>query len=213
MYRDRTDAGEQLAQELKVYAHMPNAIVWGLPRGGVPVARAVASILDLPLDVFIVRKLGVPWHKEVAMGAIAEGGFKLLNRDYIDEIGVTEENLEDVLKSESAELKRREKVFRKGRLRETAHDKIVLLIDDGLATGATMKVALTAIRTEHPKKIVVAVPVSPPEAAKEIQKLADEFICPNVTPYFWGVGGAYESFPQLNDEQVVWSLESRMAHV
>jgi putative phosphoribosyl transferase len=177
------------------------------------VARAVASKLDLPLDVFIVRKLGVPWHKEVAMGAISEGGFKLLNHEYIEEIGVSDVDLEAVLKIESAELKRREVLFRRGKSRESARNKIVLVIDDGLATGATMKVALTAIRTEHPEKIVVAVPVSPPEAAKEIQKLADEFVCPNVTPFFWGVGGAYESFPQLTDEQVVWSLDSRMAHV
>ena len=119
MYRDRTDAGEQLIRDLKGYAHSRDAVVWGLPRGGIPVARAIAVGLDLPLDVFVVRKIGVPWHKEVAMGAIAEGGFKLLNRDYIDEIGVSNEELEDVLKTENAELKRREKIFRKGRLRIT----------------------------------------------------------------------------------------------
>ncbi len=209
MYRDRTDAGEQLVQDLRGYAHSKEAVVWGLPRGGVPVARAIAAGLDLPLDVFVVRKIGVPWHKEVAMGAIAEGGFKLLNRDYIDEIGVSNEELEDALRTEVTELRRREKIFRRGRLRDTAHDKVVILVDDGLATGATMKVALAAIRTEHPKKVVVAVPVSPPDAAKEIQSLADDFICPNVTPYFWGVGGAYESFPQLTDEQVVWALDER----
>ena len=213
MYRDRTDAGEQLAKDLKAYAHMPNTVVWGLPRGGVPVARAVASRLDLPLDVFVVRKIGVPWHKEIAMGALSEGGFKLLNRDYIEDIGVTDEDLETSVKNETSELKRREYAYRKGRQRETAHDKIVLLVDDGLATGSTMKAALAAIRTEHPKKIVVAVPVSPPESAKEIESLADEFVCPNVTPYFWGVSGAYESFPQLTDEQVLGLLESRVATV
>lgn len=213
MYRDRSDAGQHLAKDLKSYFHNPHAVVLGLARGGVPVACEVARRLELPVDVFLVRKLGVPWHKEVAMGALAEGGFKLLNREYISEIGVSEDELESVIKTELLELKRREAIFRRGRNRDLAHDKIVIIVDDGLATGATMKVALSAIRTEHPAKIVVAVPVSPPDTAKEIAKIADEFICPNVTPYFWGVSGAYESFPQLSDEQVLWALESREVSV
>jgi predicted phosphoribosyltransferase len=202
MYKDRIDAGLKLAECLGAYRGMPEAVVLGLPRGGVPVAKVVADHLGLPLDIFVVRKLGVPWHKEVAMGAVAEGGFKLLNRDYIDEIGVDDTELDEVLREETRELKRREQVFRRGRQRISLSDKVILVIDDGLATGATMKVAIAAIRTEHPRKVVVGVPVSPTDTASEIKALADEFFCPEITPYFWGVGGAYESFPQLSDEQV-----------
>lgn len=207
MFRDRKEVGMLLAERLKAYSNSPDAIVLGLPRGGVPVAHEVGKALGLPVDAFVVRKLGVPWHKEVAMGAIAEGGFKLLNKHFIDEIAVDDSALEGVLQKEQAELARREKILRSGRKRASAHNKIVLLIDDGLATGATMKVAIAAIRTEHPTKLVVAVPVSPIDTAQEIKELVDEFICLSTPETFWGVSGAYESFPQVSDEEVTELLK------
>lgn len=202
-FHDRIHAGATLAQALKSYDKAPDTFVWGLPRGGVPVANQVARELSLPLDVFVVRKLGVPWHKELAMGAIAEGDFKLLNRHLIDELAIDDAALEEVFKNEHEELERRRKLLRGRTERPSAKDKTIILVDDGLATGATMKVAIAAIRTEHPKKIVVAVPVSPIDTAREIKDLADEFVCLSQPESFWGVGGAYEQFPQLTDHEVI----------
>jgi putative phosphoribosyl transferase len=201
-FSNRAEAGRQLAEKLDKYAGRKDVIVLGLPRGGVPVAYEVAKRLHAPLDVFIVRKLGVPGFEELAAGAIASGGVRVLNEDVVRAIPHAEEAIEAVTAKETAELERREHIYRQGRPAPELRGRVVILLDDGLATGATMRAAVKALRQQGAAKIVVAVPVGPPDTCREIQQEADETICLSTPPFFQAVGQYYEDFSQTSDEDV-----------
>jgi predicted phosphoribosyltransferase len=201
-FANRTEAGRLLAEKLVHYAGRDDVIVLGLPRGGVPVAYEVAKHLGAPLDVFIVRKLGVPGFEELAAGAIASGGVRVLNEDVMRAIPHADEAIEAVTTMETAELERREHEYRDGRPAPKLRDRVVILIDDGLATGATMRAAVRALRQSGAAKIVVAVPVGPPDSCREIEKEADETICLSTPEFFQAVGQYYEDFSQTSDNDV-----------
>jgi len=201
-FPNRTEAGRLLAEKLVKYAGRDDVIVLGLPRGGVPVAFEVAQRLDAPLDVFIVRKLGVPGFEELAAGAIASGGVRVLNEDVTRAIPHADEMIEALTVRETAELERREQIYREGRPSPELRDRIVILVDDGLATGATMRAAVKALRQRAAAKIVVAVPVGPPDTCREIEQEADETICLSTPLFFQAVGQYYEDFSQTSDEDV-----------
>ena len=201
-FPNRTEAGRQLAEELGKYVGREDVIVLGLPRGGVPVAYEVAKRLRAPLDVFIVRKLGVPGFEELAAGAIASGGVRVLNEDVMRAIPYADEAIEAVTVRETAELERREQIYREGRPSPELRDRVVILVDDGLATGATMRAAVKALRQRGAAKIVVAVPVGPPDTCREIEQEADETICLSTPPFFQAVGQYYEDFSQTSDADV-----------
>jgi putative phosphoribosyl transferase len=201
-FPNRTEAGQQLAEKLDKYAGREDVIVLGLPRGGVPVAYEVAKHLRVPLDVFIVRKLGVPGFEELAAGAIASGGVRVLNEDVMRAIPHAEAAIEAVTTKETAELERREQIYREGRPPPELRGRIVILVDDGLATGATMRAAIKALRQTGAAKIVVAVPVGPPDTCYELEQLADETICLSTPPFFQAVGQYYDDFSQTSDEDV-----------
>jgi len=207
MFENRREAGQQLAQELSGYADREDVIVLGLPRGGVPVAFEVAKALGAPLDVFVVRKLGFPGNPELAMGAIASGDVRVMNQNVVRTIGVSDKAIERVIKEEREKLKEREEIYRGARPRVDLEGKTVLLIDDGLATGATMRAAVRALRQHNPEKIVVAVPTAPPETCAEFKKIVDEIICVTTPRMFMGVGGAYRDFSQTTNQQVRDMLE------
>src|SRR3954471_9532328 len=176
-FRDRVDAGQRLADSLGAYANRDDVMVLALPRGGVPVGYEVAKRLHVALDVFVVRKLGVPGYEELALGAIASGGVRVLNQDVVRALPYATEAIEAVTAKETAELRRREQIYREGRPAPELHDKTVILVDDGLATGATMRAAVKALRQSGAAKIVMAVPVGPPDTCQEIAQEADETIC------------------------------------
>ena len=201
-FSNRAEAGRQLAEKLDKYAGRKHVIVLGLPRGGVPVAYEVAKRLRAPLDVFIVRKLGVPGFEELAAGAIASGGVRVLNEEVMRAIPYADEAIEAVTVRETAELERREQIYREGRPSPELRDRVVILVDDGLATGATMRAAVKALRQQGAAKIVVAVPVGPPDTCREIEQEADETICLSTPPFFQAVGQYYEDFSQTSDEDV-----------
>jgi putative phosphoribosyl transferase len=202
-FRDRMDAGRKLAEKLTDYAGRDEVIVLGLPRGGVPVAYEVASRLQVPLDVFIVRKLGVPGHPELAMGAIASGGVRVVNEDVVRYLQPQANMiLEAVTAKELAEIKRREVAYRDGRQAPKLKGRTVILVDDGLATGATMRAAVGALRQQGVAKIVVAVPVGSPEACREFETEVDETICAIAPPWFRAVGQYYGDFSQTSDDEV-----------
>jgi predicted phosphoribosyltransferase len=201
-FADRVEAGQELAGRLRRYAGRSDVIVLGLPRGGVPVAAVVAGALDAPLDVFTVRKLGVPGHRELAMGAIASGGARVLNHQLIAEIGVTDAQVSAVVAEEEQELARRERAFRHGRLPLVVADRVVILVDDGLATGSTMRAAVQAIRALGPAQVVVAVPVASTEACEQLKHLADDVICARVPRRFRAVGQWYVDFSETSDAEV-----------
>jgi putative phosphoribosyl transferase len=201
-FPDRIYAGRQLADKLEKYAGRDDVIVLGLPRGGVPVANEVAKRLRAPLDVFIVRKLGVPGFEELAAGAIASGGVRVLNEDVMRAIPHADQAIETVTARETAELERREQIYREGRPAPKLRDRIAILVDDGLATGATMRAAVKALRQCGASKIVVAVPVGPPDTCHEIEEQADETICLSTPEFFQAVGQYYEDFSQTTDEDV-----------
>jgi putative phosphoribosyl transferase len=202
LFHDRPDAGRQLAEQLREYANSHGVVVLGLPRGGVPVAHEVASRLNVPLDIFLVRKLGVPGHVELAMGAIAPGGVEVLNQDLIDELRIPSASVDAIAASERKELERRDQIFRGGRPLPVLAGKTVILIDDGLATGATMEAAVTALRKLNPAQIVVAVPVGARETCDRLARLADQVICLATPAPFNAVGLWYEDFSQTTDEEV-----------
>ena len=208
LFRDRRDAGRQLARSLGQYAGARNAVVLALPRGGVPVAFEVARALSLPLDVYVVRKLTVPAHPELAMGAIGPGGVRVIQRAVADELGVSDEALSAVEARERAELERRERLYRRGRPPLDVTGKTAILVDDGLATGATMLAAVTALRASRPARVVVAVPVSSPEACRDVADRADEIVCARTPADFMAVGLWYEDFEQTTDEEVRALLSS-----
>ena len=201
-FTNRAEAGRQLAEKLENYSRCDGVIVLGLPRGGVPVAYEVAKRLRAPLDVFIVRKLGVPGFEELAAGAIASGGVRVLNEDVVRAIPYASEAIEAVTARETAELQRREQTYRDGRAAPELRDKIAILVDDGLATGATMRAAVKALQQRGTAKIVVAVPVGPPDTCHEISKEADETICLSTPPFFQAVGQYYDDFSQTSDDDV-----------
>ncbi|MEA2528884.1 MAG: hypothetical protein QOG89_528 [Thermomicrobiales bacterium] len=201
-FRDRYDAGRQLAAKLTAYANREDVIVLGLPRGGVPVAYEVAKALNAPLDVFLVRKLGVPGHEELAMGAIATGGVRVLNRDVIESWRIPEEAIADVEARERQELARRERLYRGTRPPPDVRGKIVILVDDGLATGSTMRAAAEALRTMGPARIVAAVPVAAAATCESLLDVVDETVCAITPDIFYAVGLWYEDFSPTTDEEV-----------
>ncbi len=207
-YRDRTDAGVKLAAKLKDYAGT-DAVVLGLARGGVPVAIEVARILDLPLDVMVVRKLGVPGHEELAMGAIASGGMRVLNSDVLDQLAISEDVLARTAVEAERELVRRERVYRQDHPAEKLEGRTVILVDDGLATGASMRAAVAAVREHDPAKIVVAVPVAAGETCRRVGTLADDVVCVLTPDPFQAVGAWYDDFGQTNDDDVRALLTGR----
>jgi putative phosphoribosyl transferase len=208
-FRNREDAGRQLAARLDAYQNRPDVVVLGLPRGGVPVAYEVAHHLAAPLDVFVVRKLGLPGQSELAMGAIAGGSVEVLNHDVIDHLGVPRAVVDRVVERERAELQRREMAFREGRVALDVAGKTVVVVDDGLATGSTMEAAIAALRQIGPARIVVAVPVGAAETCARLQTTADEVVC-LATPWpFSAVGQWYEDFAQTTDQEVRALLSAR----
>ena len=211
-FRDRRHAGQVLGWRLVdagVLERFPAPhLVLGLPRGGVPVAGEVARILAAPLDVFLVRKLGVPGHEELAMGAIASGGTRVLNRPVIDHLGVADDDIEAVARSEAAVLERRERAYRRGRPPATVTGATLIVVDDGLATGASMRAALHALRERNPAAVVVGVPVGSPETCRALRAEADEVLCVRMPNRFLAVGQAYDDFSATTDDQVRAVLDS-----
>jgi putative phosphoribosyl transferase len=202
IFKNRADAGRKLAARLTRYADRGDVLVLALPRGGVPVAYEVAKELKAPLDIFLVRKLGVPGHEELAMGAIALGGVRVINEELVNYLGIPDEVIDAIAAVEQRELERRAVAYRDDRPQPEATDRIAILIDDGLATGATMRAAAASLRLQKPRRIVVAVPVSSPETCDEFRREVDEIIC-GVTPqHFQGVGLWYDDFSQTSDEEV-----------
>jgi putative phosphoribosyl transferase len=201
-FRDRTEAGRFLAELLQDYAGRDDVIVLALPRGGVPVGYELAEALGAPLDIFVVRKLGVPGHEELAMGAIASGGMVVLNQEAIEAFGISEEQLRQAVQREYRELQRREQTYREGRTPPALEGKTVILVDDGLATGSTMRAAALAVREQNPAKIVVAVPVAASQTCDEFRDLVDEIVCGLQPRSFQAVGVWYEDFSQTGDEEV-----------
>jgi predicted phosphoribosyltransferase len=201
-FRDRADGGRQLAARLGEYAGRDDVVVLALPRGGVPVGYEVARALHAPLDVFVVRKLGVPWHEELAMGALASGGFRVLNDEVIEAAGVGPQDVSDATRREQAELERREAQYRGERPPPDLEGKTIILVDDGLATGASMRVAVQALRHGEPARIVVAVPVAAAETCDSLRDVADDIVCAMLPPRFAAVGLWYDDFAQTTDEEV-----------
>ena len=206
-FTDRRDAGKVLAQKLSAYAGQTDVIVLALPRGGVPVAYEVALTLNAPLDVFLVRKLGLPGREELAIGAIASGGIRVLNEDIIRVLGVPEEVINIVARNELQELGRREHNYRGDRPAPELHNRKVILIDDGLATGASMRAAVVGVRAQHPARIVIAVPAASPELCNAFQFEVDEMVCAMTPEPFYGLSRWYEDFSQTTDAEVRMFLE------
>jgi putative phosphoribosyl transferase len=201
-FRDRTDAGQRLAAKLAAYAHRPDVLVLALPRGGVPVAYEVAKALHAPLDVFLVRKLGVPGHEELAMGAIATGGVRVLNERVVSQLRVPPQVIDRVAAAEERELTRRERAYRGDRPPPRVEGCDVILVDDGLATGASMRAAAAALRAQGPRRVVIAVPVAAAETCEEFRGEVDEIVCDLTPDPFYAVGLWYEDFSQTTDDEV-----------
>jgi putative phosphoribosyl transferase len=203
LIRDRVEAGQILAAKLKHYANRPDVIILALPRGGVPVAYEVAKTFDLPLDIFLVRKLGVPGQEELAMGAIASGGVRVLNPDIIEALQIPKSIIDSVAAKEQIELERREKFYRQDAPAIDVTNKTVILIDDGLATGATMRAAAKALKQQKVNGIIIAVPVAAESTCRELSHLVDEMICALTPEPFYGVGYWYDDFSQTSDNEVI----------
>jgi putative phosphoribosyl transferase len=201
-FRDRAEAGQQLAHKLLNYARTPQAIVLALPRGGVPVAAPIAATLQLPLDLCLVRKLGVPSNPELAMGAIDLQGRRYLNEEIIAEFKISPASIDRVAELEAIELARRERLYRGNRPPLNLTDRIVILVDDGLATGATMRSAVRSIQPQQPAQIIVAVPISAPAIVAEFTALVDLVVCPIVPQSLYAIGAWYDNFPQISDAEV-----------
>ena len=202
VFRDRRHAGRVLAQVLAGYANRSDVIVLALPRGGVPVAYEVAKALHAPLDVFVVRKLGVPGHEEYAMGAIASGGVRVLNDEVVRRLGIPAAAVDAVARYEQGEVERRERLYRAGRPPPDVRGRTVILVDDGLATGSTMLAAVRAVRAQQPARIVVAVPTAAAETCAQLRSEADEVVCATTPEPFRAVGMWYDDFSQTSDEEV-----------
>jgi putative phosphoribosyl transferase len=202
VFKNRVTAGRFLAGKLSKYADRSDVIVLGLPRGGVPVANEVARALHAPLDLFLVRKLGMPGQEELAMGAIASGGVRVLNEEVVGAMRIPEEVIDAVAAQEELELKRRDHAYRGDRPPPEVRDRVVILIDDGLATGSTMRAAVAALRKQNPSRIVVAVPVGAAETCVEMRGVADEVVCGRAPSPFYAVGQWYGDFSQTTDDEV-----------
>jgi putative phosphoribosyl transferase len=210
-FRNRRDAGRVLASYLGQYADRPDVLILALPRGGVPVGFELAQALRAPLDVMVVRKLGVPGHEELAMGAIASGGVRILNDDVIQMLGIRPAAIEVVAEQEQQELVRRERAYRGHRGPAEVTGRTVVLVDDGLATGSTMRAAVAALRTLQPARIVIAVPTAAAETCRDLKAEADDVICAMTPAPFFGVGQWYDDFSQTTDEEVHWLLQEAAA--
>ena len=202
LFRNRAEAGQFLANKLTAYADRQDTAVLGLPRGGVPVAFEVARGLNAPLDVFVVRKLGVPGHEELAMGATASGKVRVLNQEIIRALEISDEVVESVAAKEEREAERREGLYRGNRAQYRLEDKTVILVDDGLATGSTMRAAVLALKHHKPARVVVAVPVAAVSTCEEFKNEVDEIVCATTPEPFYAVGQWYQEFPQTTDEEV-----------
>lgn len=211
VFADRTDAGRALARELSRYGGRDSVLVLALPRGGAPIGFEIARQLHAPMDVFLVRKLGVPGYEELAMGAIASGGTRVINESVVRQLGITEAQIEAVSRQEQRELERREAVFRDGAPPVDVAGRTCILVDDGLATGSTMRAAVQALKNRGPKRIIVAVPVASSDTCAEFEKLVDEMVCLYTPEPFQAVGRWYDDFAQLTDDEVRQYLE-RAAH-
>lgn len=202
LFKDRRDAGRKLAQKLKDYAGRKDVIVLALPRGGVPVAYEVSKALNVLMDIFIVRKLGWPGHEEMAIGAIASGGVRVLNQDIVQYLNIPEALIDAVAQRELRELERREHAYRGDRPPLDVKDRTVIIVDDGLATGASMRAAVAGVSAHHPARIVIAVPTAAPETCESLKDEVDEVICATTPEPFYGVSRWYENFSQTTDEEV-----------
>jgi len=207
IFANRTKAGQDLALRLRKYTNREDVIVLGAPRGGVPVAFEVAKGLRVPLDVFVLRKLGVPGREELAFGAIASGGVRILDRDTIEGLGITGLDIERVTRAEKQELERRERAYRGGRSALDVTGLTVILVDDGIATGSSLRAAIGALRQMKPARIVIAVPVAPPSTCSQLQFEVDELVCLEMPEPFYGVGQFYDDFSQVSDEEVMELLD------
>jgi predicted phosphoribosyltransferase len=201
-FKDRRNAGKKLAQKLTTYVGCSQGLILALPRGGVPVAYEVALALNIPLDIFSVRKLGVPGREELAFGAIASGGVRVLNHDVVRMLSIPDEVIDFVAKREAQELKRRENLYRGNRPLPELSNRTVILVDDGLATGASMRAAVAGLRAQRPARIVIAVPAAAPEVCQAFQTEVDEVVCAITPELFHGVGRWFEDFSQVTDEEV-----------
>jgi predicted phosphoribosyltransferase len=201
-FRNRTDAGRQLAEKLAAYANRPDVLVLALPRGGVPVAFELARAFGAPLDVFLVRKLGVPGYEELAMGAVATGGVRVLNDEIVRGLGISEHEIDAVVARELRELSRRDRLYRGDRPPSDVAGRTVILVDDGLATGATMRAAVQALRQQQPGRIVAAVPTASPDTCQVLKAEADDVICAITPEPFFAVGHWYDDFTQTTDDEV-----------
>ncbi len=211
MFIDRRDAGIQLAQRLKKYRGQKGVLVLALPRGGVVTGFEIARSLGAPLDVLIVRKIGFPGQPELAIGAVSETGAVVLNESIISSYGVSEDYVKKEISRQKEEISRRVKLYRKGESISELEGRIIILVDDGVATGATVKAAIATLKKEKITKLVLALPVGPPEAAAELKVMVDDFICLEVPAYFGAVGAFYEDFTQVSDDEVVEMLERAAA--
>lgn len=211
IFRNRDEAGEQLASHLAEYASREDVVVLGVPRGGVPIAFKVATALNLPLDVFVLRKLGVPGHEELAFGAIGSGGVRVLDRAVVEGIGLSNTVIDLVTRTERAELARREQTYRRGRPPLDVRGKTVILVDDGIATGSSLRAGVRALWQLQPAGIVIAAPVAPQATINRLKQEVDDVVCVAVPERFYGVGQFYDDFTQVSDEEVIELLEA-VAH-
>jgi putative phosphoribosyl transferase len=206
-FNDRADAGKRLAERLSEYANREDILILALPRGGVPVAFEVAKELNVKMDVFIVRKLGVPGNEELAMGAIASGNIRVLNEDVIRSFHIPQKVIDEATANELRELERRERIYRRNRPTPKISGSTVILIDDGLATGATMHAAVAAVKSKNPAEVIIAVPVAAPDTCSAFRNDVDEVICVGTPEPFYGVGAWYEDFSQTTDKEVCELLD------
>lgn len=207
IFKNRQEAGQRLASRLGKYANREDVIVLGVPRGGVPIAFEVATALNLPLDIFVLRKLGVPGHEELAFGAIGSGGVRFLNTSVVEQLGISDLDIALVTRAEKEELERREHLYRGSRPPLDVHGRTVILVDDGIATGSSLRAAIRALREMKPAAIVVATPVAPQRTFNRLGHEVDELVCVEMPEPFYGVGQFYHDFSQVSDEEVIELLD------
>lgn len=206
-FRDRKEAGQQLATQLQAYANRPDVLVLALPRGGVPVAYEIAQALNLPLDVCLVRKLGAPGQAELAMGAIAPNGVMVLNKEVLRSLNVSRQALLQVANSEKQELDRRVRVYRGDRPAPLIRDRVIILVDDGIATSSTLRAAITVIQRQQPKRVVVATPIAPSSICESLERIVQQVVCLSTPEPLYSIGMWYDDFSQTSDEEVCRLLQ------